>query len=160
MAPSRGPLEEAMKAKLRQMQAARDLDLSQLQDQLAANVAKVQQHEEDLVATQARLQSSILEVAELRTSAFVSEEGLAELRATSEQQSSTLRTRLEQAYAAKAQLETELVEVQRSAETEAKASRVRLEEQKTCRAELAQAQSAANALHSRCSDFQEEALGS
>ncbi|CAL1141171.1 unnamed protein product [Cladocopium goreaui] len=144
MAPSRGPLEEAMKVKLRQMQAARDLDLNQLQEQLASHVAKVQQHEEDLAATEARLRASMTEMEELRASASENEEE----RINREQQSSSLRSRLEQAYAEKAQLETEFVDFRR-AEMEAETARER-----RFREDLGKAESSSNALHSRCMDLQ------
>ena len=135
-----------MKAKLRQMQAARNLDLNQLQEQLASNVAKVQQHEEHLEAAEARLQGSMAEMQELRSSA----EDMAQLRSNSEEQQSLLRSKLEQAYADKAQLETAMVDL-RHAETEAKAAR-----EQQFREELCKAESSASAMHSRCMDLQVE----
>ncbi|CAE6948789.1 prlC [Symbiodinium natans] len=135
MAPSRGPLEEAMKAKLRQMQVARDADLGRLQDQLSANLATVQNRDEELMAAEARLQAWTMEAAQLRSSA----QGEEQLRANCEQQSAVLRSKLEQAFASHAQLETQLHDSQRRLEEEATAAQRRKAGEDRMREELLQA---------------------
>ncbi|CAJ1394564.1 unnamed protein product [Effrenium voratum] len=152
MAPSRGPLEEAMKAKLRQMQSARDTELTELQEQLAANVAKAQQRQQELTAAEARLQD-LAEVAAARLSS--ANQGHEQLR-HSEAQAEQLSSKLEQAFAAQGQLETELMEAQRALETEAGTARRFCVQAQDAAAELHQVEFSAAELTEKCSLLRDE----
>ncbi|CAE7226402.1 prlC [Symbiodinium sp. KB8] len=154
MAPSRGPLEEAMKAKLRQMQVARDADLGRLQEQLSANLATVQNRDEELMAAEARLQAWSAEAAQLRTSA----QGEAQLRASCERQSAVLRSKLEQASASHSQLETQLRELQTELNEEATAAQRYKDCNSTLEEELKQAQASAAKSAMTCVELEEELL--
>ncbi|CAE7270205.1 prlC, partial [Symbiodinium sp. CCMP2456] len=124
-----------MKAKLRQMQVARDADLGRLQEQLSANLATVQNRDEELMAAEARLQAWSAEAAQLRTSA----QGEAQLRASCERQSAVLRSKLEQASASHSQLETQLRELQTELNEEATAAQRYKDCNSTLEEELKQA---------------------
>eukprot|EP00931_Biecheleriopsis_adriatica_P112320 TRINITY_DN86917_c0_g1_i1.p1 TRINITY_DN86917_c0_g1~~TRINITY_DN86917_c0_g1_i1.p1 ORF type:complete len:269 (-),score=74.74 TRINITY_DN86917_c0_g1_i1:8-772(-) len=151
MAPSRGPLEEAMKAKLRQMQAARDADVRSVQEQLQSTLAEAQGRDERLQEAEARLQGLSNEVVELsqhRSTAWAQLEAAVEQCASSEQQNTRLREQLEQAYAARADLESRMVE-------EAKSCHLEVEE--SLLEKLDQAKAAAAAWALECRGLEEEA---
>eukprot|EP00930_Biecheleria_cincta_P020487 TRINITY_DN15409_c0_g1_i2.p1 TRINITY_DN15409_c0_g1~~TRINITY_DN15409_c0_g1_i2.p1 ORF type:complete len:268 (-),score=103.37 TRINITY_DN15409_c0_g1_i2:56-820(-) len=109
MAPSRGPLEEAMKAKLRQMQVARDADVASTQEELRSALANLSGKDEELQRAEARLQSFTSELGQLAHRRR-EEEALVEERASMVQQNAHLRSQLEQAYLVRSQLEVKLAE--------------------------------------------------
>ncbi|CAE8743163.1 unnamed protein product, partial [Polarella glacialis] len=106
---------EAMRAKRQQMQVANDAGLAQTQEQLREALAQLRARDQELQEGQAELRrrsaSQVQELAALRSSALRAEQVTAEQQqAVSEQQHGRLRTQLEQAYAARSELESRVVE--------------------------------------------------
>lgn len=98
-----------MKAKLRQMQVARDADVSRTQDELRSALADLSGRDEELQQAEARLRSFTSELGQL-AQLRREEEACVEERASMVQQNAHLRSQLEQAYLARSQLEVKLTE--------------------------------------------------